>query len=62
MGPKDYDYMPAWERDFWDTLMEDQGVTFKSHVPAEDEYVSPYNTGDVLVGEIVEDEPLCITT
>lgn len=58
------DRLPGWEKDFWATLMEDQGVTDRAgwDTLAEDEpYVSPYNVGDVLVGEIVEDEQPCIT-
>lgn len=56
------DYMPHWERNFWDTLMEDQGVHFRVNDPVPEEpYVSPYAGEDVLVGEIVEDEPLEIS-
>jgi hypothetical protein len=44
-------------RDFWDTLLSEQGVKVKvaEEVWRSDEYVSPYNVGDVLVGEIVEE-------
>lgn len=46
--------------DFWDTLMEEQGVFFRAAGPVP-EYVSPYAGEDVLVGEIVEGEQPCIT-
>jgi hypothetical protein len=60
--------MPHWERDFWATLMEDQGVFYKSGPEAftyedripQEPFVSPYATEDMLIGEIVEEEPLCI--
>lgn len=64
MGPKDY--MPHWERDFWATLMEDQGVFYREAPDAfsyedrleQQPFVSPYATEDMLIGEIVEDEQL----
>lgn len=51
-----YEGMPRWESDFWDTLMEDQGVKFKG--APDQPFVSPYATEDMLIGEIVEEEQL----
>jgi len=55
-------YVPRWERDFWSTLMDEQHVTespdaffFEDRIP-DQPYVSPYNTGDVLIGEIVDEQ------
>jgi len=55
-------YMPRWEKDFWDTLLEDQGLHFKGpdafdfedRIPQEP-FVSPYATDDMLIGEIVDE-------
>jgi hypothetical protein len=55
--------MPRWEQDFWDTLLEDQGVYFKAGPDAYDfedripqePFVSPYATEDMIIGEIVEE-------
>lgn len=51
MPPKDYS--------FWDQLMAEQGVMYESEVLPEDRpsaaSQSPFNVGDVIVGEIVEE-------
>ena len=41
--------------DWWDMLMYEQFVNPAPQQQTEPEYVSPYNTGDVLIGEIVEE-------
>ncbi len=62
-------YVPRWEKDFWDTLMEEQHVTLPGgwSVPKEKFYgvpdkvfeeaagVSRFDNGNVIVGEIVEE-------
>jgi hypothetical protein len=46
--------MPPDGYTFWDWLMAEQGVT--AGVDEEDRSVANFNVGDVIVGEIVEDE------
>jgi hypothetical protein len=46
--------MPPKGYGFWDWLMAEQGVTVR--VDEGDRSVSNFNVGDVIVGEIVEDE------
>lgn len=38
---------------FWDRLMTEQGVVYADDVPTPQ---SPYNVGDIIMGEIVEEE------
>lgn len=50
--------MPPKSYSFWDNLMEEQGVTAVID-PGGPELVlveTNYNVGDVIMGEIVEDE------
>lgn len=63
MNPRDI--MPEWESDFWrDLLAEEPKVTIRGE-PDEFFYEttgrSQYDNGNVIVGEIVEDEPLEIS-
>ncbi len=55
-------YMPRWERDFWDTLLEEQGVRdykvfdgLPGGIRYGEKTAPNYNVGDVLVGEIVDE-------
>lgn len=61
MGPKDlYSGLPSWESDFWQDLVRDYGTDFGLDEDVEVEATEPsrFDNGNVIQGEIVEDEPL----